>query len=123
MRILELEPWPQLAPQIKRGSHSLGPLLLEGMRRRFSEPPVVIVSRRPFARGKRWNVRGSVLSFRNAPTENQSASVPYMVEQWGDTDSHIEELIALTGDYRVARAAFEEAIKRRPGRISRSSKV
>jgi hypothetical protein len=46
-----------------------------------------------------------------------------MVQQWGDTDSHIEELIVLTGDYRVARAAFEEAIKRRPGRISRSSKV
>jgi hypothetical protein len=40
-----------------------------------------------------------------------------MVEQWDDTDSHVEELIALTGDYRVARAAFEEAVKRRPGRI------
>jgi hypothetical protein len=32
---------------------------------------------------------------------------------WGQ----VEELIALTGDYRVARAAFEEAVKRRPGRI------
>jgi hypothetical protein len=32
-------------------------------------------------------------------------------------DSHVEELIALTGDYRVARAAYEEAVKRRPGRI------
>ena len=31
--------------------------------------------------------------------------------------SHVEELIALTGDYRVARAAYEEAVKRRPGRI------
>ena len=41
----------------------------------------------------------------------------YMVEQWDDTDSHVEELIALTGDDRVARAAFEEAAKRRPGRI------
>jgi len=41
----------------------------------------------------------------------------YMVEQWDDTDSHVEELIALTGDYRVARAAYEEAVKRRPGRI------
>jgi hypothetical protein len=30
---------------------------------------------------------------------------------------NVEELIALTGDYRVARAAFEEAVKRRPGRI------
>jgi hypothetical protein len=42
--------------------------------------------------------------------------LPFMVEQWDDTDSHIEELIALTGDYGVARAAFEEAVKRRRGR-------
>ena len=42
--------------------------------------------------------------------------LPYLVEQWGDTHSHVEELIALTGDYRVARAAYE-AVKRRPGRI------
>jgi hypothetical protein len=46
-----------------------------------------------------------------------SDDLPYRVEQWGDTDSHVEELIALTGDYRVGRAAFEEAVKRRPGRI------
>ena len=31
--------------------------------------------------------------------------LPYTVEEWDDTDSHVEELIALTGDYRVARAA------------------
>ena len=43
--------------------------------------------------------------------------LPYLVEQWDDTDSQVEELIALIGDYRVARAAFEEAIKSRPGRI------
>ena len=43
--------------------------------------------------------------------------LPYMVEQWDDTDSHVEELIALTGNYGVARAAYEEAVKRRPGRI------
>jgi hypothetical protein len=43
--------------------------------------------------------------------------LPYMVEQWDDTDSRVEELIALLGDYRVARAAYEEAVKRRPGRI------
>jgi hypothetical protein len=42
--------------------------------------------------------------------------LPYMVEQWDDDDRHVEELLALTGDYRVARAAFEEAVKRRPGR-------
>ena len=43
--------------------------------------------------------------------------LPYSVELWDDADLHAEELIALTGDYRVARAAFEEAVKRRPGRI------
>ena len=43
--------------------------------------------------------------------------LPFMVEQWDDANSHVEELIALTGDYRVARAAYEEAVKRRPGRI------
>jgi hypothetical protein len=45
------------------------------------------------------------------------SDLPYMVEQWDETDSHIEELIALISDYRVARAAFEEAVKHRPGRI------
>ena len=43
--------------------------------------------------------------------------LPYSVELWDDADLHVEELIALTGDYRVARAAFDEAVKRRPGRI------
>ena len=43
--------------------------------------------------------------------------LPYSVELWDDADQHVEELIALTGDYRVARAAFEEAVKHRPGRI------
>lgn len=32
--------------------------------------------------------------------------LPYLVEQWDDGDRYVEELIALTGDYRVARAAF-----------------
>ena len=44
--------------------------------------------------------------------------LPYMVEQWNDTDSLVEELIALTGDYRVARVSFEEAVTRRPGRFA-----
>ena len=46
-----------------------------------------------------------------------SYDLPYSVEAWDDADSHVEELIALTGDYRVAKAAFDEAVKRRPGRI------
>jgi hypothetical protein len=43
--------------------------------------------------------------------------LPYSVELWDEGDQHVEELIALTGDYSVARAAYEEAVKRRPGRI------
>ena len=43
--------------------------------------------------------------------------LPYSVEVWDDSDSHVEELVALTGDYRVAKAAFAEAVKQRPGRI------
>ena len=43
--------------------------------------------------------------------------LPYSVEQWDDADLHVEELIALTGDFRVAKAAFDQAVKTRPGRI------
>jgi hypothetical protein len=35
---------------------------------------------------------------------------------WSRWDGHVEELIALTGDYRVARLDVE-AVKRWPGRI------
>jgi hypothetical protein len=44
--------------------------------------------------------------------------LPYSVELWDDNDSHAEELIALTGDFRVARAAFEEAVQK-PARSDR----
>ncbi len=43
--------------------------------------------------------------------------LPYSVEQWDDADRHVEELIARTGDYRTAKAAFDQAVKSRPGRI------
>ena len=45
--------------------------------------------------------------------------LPYSVELWDEGDTRVEELIALTGDYNVARAAYQEAVKRRPGRIPR----
>jgi hypothetical protein len=32
-------------------------------------------------------------------------------------DTRIEELIALVADHAVARAAFEEAVRRRPGKL------
>jgi hypothetical protein len=36
---------------------------------------------------------------------------------WDDQDSRIEEVIALTSEYATAKSAYEEAIKRRPGRL------
>jgi hypothetical protein len=43
--------------------------------------------------------------------------LPFRVELWDDKDSHIEEIIALTSDYATAKSAYEEAVKRRPGRF------
>jgi hypothetical protein len=36
---------------------------------------------------------------------------------WDDHDTHVEELIALVGDHAVARSAFAEAVRRRPGKV------
>jgi hypothetical protein len=38
-----------------------------------------------------------------------------------DSDSHVEELIALVGDNAVARAAYREAVTRRPGKAHYAS--
>jgi hypothetical protein len=43
--------------------------------------------------------------------------LPYRVDVWDDKDSHIEEIIALTPDYATAKSAYEEAVRRRPGRF------
>ena len=43
--------------------------------------------------------------------------LPFSIELWDETDKRVEELLALAGDYRVARAAYAEACKRRPGRV------
>jgi hypothetical protein len=40
--------------------------------------------------------------------------LPFSVELWDENDRRVEELIALTADYGVARAAYEEAIRNRP---------
>jgi hypothetical protein len=39
------------------------------------------------------------------------------VDVWDDKDSHIEEIIALTSDFATAKTAYDEAVKRRPGRF------
>jgi hypothetical protein len=43
--------------------------------------------------------------------------LPFSVELWDDRDNHIEEVIALASDYATARSAYEEAVKRRPGKL------
>ena len=43
--------------------------------------------------------------------------LPYRVELWDDADRHVEEVIALASDYTSACGAYEEALKRRPGKL------
>jgi hypothetical protein len=43
--------------------------------------------------------------------------LPFRIELWDDQDRHVEELIALAGDYPSACGAFAEAVKRRPGKL------
>ena len=40
-------------------------------------------------------------------TTRRQFDLPYLVEQWDESDAHVEELIALVEDYGVARAAYE----------------
>jgi hypothetical protein len=42
---------------------------------------------------------------------------PYRVELWDDADRRIEEVIALASDYASACGAYDEAVKRRPGKL------
>jgi hypothetical protein len=48
---------------------------------------------------------------------DQEQELPYRLEMWDDSDTRIEELIALVGDDAVARSAFVEAVRRRPGKV------
>jgi hypothetical protein len=49
--------------------------------------------------------------------EIREQEMPYRVELWDNEDTHVEELIAIVADHAVARAAFAEAVKRRPGKL------
>ena len=51
---------------------------------------------------------------------DQVQELPYRIELWDDRDTRVEELITLVADHAVARAAFVEAVKRRPGKVSSS---
>jgi hypothetical protein len=48
---------------------------------------------------------------------NQEPELLYRLEMWDEHDTRIEELIALVADHAVARAAFAEAVRRRPGKL------
>jgi hypothetical protein len=48
---------------------------------------------------------------------DQVQELPYRIEMWDDRDTYVEELIALVADHAVARAAFAEAVRRRPGNV------
>ena len=43
--------------------------------------------------------------------------LPFRIELWDDGDRHIEEVIALASDFASACGAYEEAVKRRPGKL------
>lgn len=42
-------------------------------------------------------------------------SLAFRVEQWDEAGNRVEELIAAAGNVLVARAAYEAAVKLRPG--------
>ena len=48
---------------------------------------------------------------------NGEHDLPFKIELWDDADRHIEEVIALASDYASARGAYDEAVKRRPGKL------
>jgi hypothetical protein len=48
---------------------------------------------------------------------DQEQEWPFRLEMWDDDDARVEELIALVTDHAVARAAFVEAVRRRPGKL------
>ena len=41
----------------------------------------------------------------------------FKIELWDDEDRHIEEVIALTSDFASACGAYDEAVKRLPGKL------
>jgi len=47
---------------------------------------------------------------------DQEQDWAFRLEMWDDQDTQVEELIALISDHAVARAAFAEAVSRRPGK-------
>jgi len=55
--------------------------------------------------------------FSNAKMGVTGADLPFRIELWDDADQRLEELIALVGDFATASSAYEEAVRRRPGKL------
>jgi hypothetical protein len=43
--------------------------------------------------------------------------LPFRIEVWDDADLRVEEVIATAADFFAASCAYEEAVKRRPGKL------
>jgi hypothetical protein len=57
-------------------------------------------------------LRARTVALLNASPRNATRSLTLAFQ-----DRHVEETIATVGDYRVAKAAFDRAVRERPGRI------
>jgi hypothetical protein len=55
--------------------------------------------------------------FSNAKMGVPGADLPFRIELWDDADQRLEELNALVGDFATASSAYEEAVRRRPGKL------
>ena len=47
----------------------------------------------------------------------ENHELPFRIELWDDADRHVEELIAMVADFTTAQLTFNDAIKRRPGKL------
>jgi hypothetical protein len=43
--------------------------------------------------------------------------LPFKIEVWDDADRYVEELVVLVGDFATACTAYDEAVRRRPGKL------
>jgi hypothetical protein len=41
----------------------------------------------------------------------------FHIELWDDADLRVEEVIAIAADFFAASCAYEDAVKRRPGKL------
>ncbi len=47
----------------------------------------------------------------------RNGDLPFRIELWDDGERHVEALIALAADFTTAQLTFNDAVKRRPGKL------